>query len=95
MQDHRRRESLRRTGRTRSGRKWAGDAEVVVVDESVKTVGAAVGGCLQIKAATSLMIEIHRDACLAVGVGGIDARPRDRPVLAVVGDAPGAGLGGD
>ena len=40
------------------------------------------------------MIEIHRDACLVVGVGSIDPRPPDRAVLAVVGDAPGAGLGG-
>ena len=37
----------------------AGDAEVVVVDESVKTVGAAVGGDLKIHSSASLVVERH------------------------------------
>ena len=72
----------------------AGDADVVVVGEAVEAVGRAVGGCLQIKAAASLVVEVHRNSRLVVGAGGIDAHPSDGPILAVVGDAPGAGLGG-
>ena len=37
----------------------ADDAEVVVVGEAVEPVGAAVGGCLQMKAAASLVVEGH------------------------------------
>ena len=70
-------------------------AEVVVVGEAVKAVGRASGGVFKIQAATSLVIKRHQDGRLVVGVGGIDARPPDRPVLAVILDAPGAGLGGD
>ena len=73
----------------------AGDADVVVVGEAVEAVGRAVGGCLQIKAAASLVVEVHRNSRLVVGAGGIDAHPSDGSILAVVGDAPGAGLGGD